>query len=131
MYTESYGSEAVSSVQIVDIREHHVYINAMFANLNKNDSIEEYDEQLEAGKYYLSECKIDKVVVLDTTDYDLFCESLLSDCDWLEDEGGTSLNSATNSTYRHVVAVACKNRRTLYVDPQGYSYARYVGVTTF
>ena len=60
---------------------------------------------------------------LTTAEYDVFANTLLQDRDWLAGKGGY-LDHAT----RHVVEVKAENRKTLYVDPSGSAYGRYVGI---
>ena len=55
-------------------------------------------------------------------EYDAFASTLLEDRDWLAGCGGH-----TNGQ-RQVVEVSAPGRTTLYVDPSGGSYGRYVGV---
>ena len=59
---------------------------------------------------------------LTTPEYDAFANTLLDDRDWLTGRGGQS------NGYRQVVEVCAPGRTTLYVDPSGGSYGRYVGV---
>ena len=55
-------------------------------------------------------------------EYDAFASTLLEDRDWLAGRGGHSNGK------RSVVEVSAPGRTTLYVDPSGGSYGRYVGV---
>ena len=55
-------------------------------------------------------------------EYDAFANTLLEDRDWLAGRGGH-----TNGQ-RQVVEVSAPGCTTLYVDPSGSSYGRYVGV---
>ena len=57
-----------------------------------------------------------------TAEYDAFASTLLEDRDWLAGRGGH-----TNGQ-RQVVEVSAPGCTTLYVDPSGSSYGRYVGV---
>ena len=59
---------------------------------------------------------------LTTAEYDTFANSLLDDRDWLKRRGGHA------NGHRQVVEVSAPGRTTLYVDPSGGSYGRYVGV---
>jgi hypothetical protein len=42
---------------------------------------------------------------------------------WLKGRGGWDKNGV-----RRAIALKCPGRITLYVDPSGYDYGRYVGV---
>ena len=59
---------------------------------------------------------------LTTAEYDAFANTLLEDRDWLTGRGGHA------NGQRKVVEVCAPGRTTLYVDPSGGSYGRYVGV---
>ena len=59
---------------------------------------------------------------LTATEYDAFANTLLEDRDWLAGRGGHA------DGHRRVVEVRAPGRTTLYVDPSGSSYGRYVGV---
>ena len=59
---------------------------------------------------------------LTATEYDAFANTLLEDRDWLAGRGGHA------NGQRQVVEVSAPGRTTLYVDPSGGSYGRYVGV---
>lgn len=59
---------------------------------------------------------------LTAAEYDIFADTLLDDRDWLTGRGGHKDGK------RCVVEVSAPGRTTLYVDPSGGSYGRYVGV---
>ena len=59
---------------------------------------------------------------LTTAEYDTLASTLLEDRDWLAGRGGHA------NGQRSVVEVSAPGRTTLYVDPSGGSYGRYVGV---
>ena len=59
---------------------------------------------------------------LTAAEYDAFASTLLDNRDWLAGHGGHSNGK------RSVVEVSASGRTTLYVDPSGSSYGRYVGV---
>ena len=59
---------------------------------------------------------------LTATEYAAFANTLLEDRDWLAGRGGHA------DGHRRVVEVSAPGRTTLYVDPSGSSYGRYVGV---
>jgi len=67
--------------------------------------------------------EIVETVALDADDYDDFASDLLADRDWLAGKGGWRRDGA-----RLAIAVTAPGRRTLFVDPSGSSYARYVAV---
>lgn len=57
-----------------------------------------------------------------TEEYDLFTANFFQPCPWLKGKGGYNKDG-----YRQAVAVTAAERETLYIDPSGYDYARYVG----
>jgi hypothetical protein len=57
-----------------------------------------------------------------TAEYDAFAGTLLEDREWLAGRGGHA------DGHRRVVEVSAPGRTTLYVDPSGGNYGRYVGV---
>ena len=59
---------------------------------------------------------------LTPAEYDVFAGTLLEDRDWLAGRGGHA------DGHRRVVEVSAPGRATLYVDPSGGNYGRYVGV---
>lgn len=60
---------------------------------------------------------------LTEAEYDAFAKTLLDDREWLAGRGGYLEGGG-----RSVVEVIAPNRTTLYVDPSGGNYGRYVGV---
>jgi hypothetical protein len=70
----------------------------------------------------LYESEIAETIVLPVAHYDAFCRLMYKDWDWLAGKGGFK------NKVRQVLEVTAPERETLYVDPSGYSYARYVGI---
>jgi len=66
---------------------------------------------------------VEKHVELSSPEYDEFAENLLVDRPWLKGLGGW-----LNKDVRNAVMVSAHERITLYVDPSGSAYGRYVGV---
>lgn len=59
---------------------------------------------------------------LSEAEYDAFANALLEDRDWLAGLGGHA------NGRRRVVAVSAPGRTTVFVDPSGSRYGRYVGI---
>ena len=59
---------------------------------------------------------------LTEAEYDAFATTLLQDRDWLAGVGGHG------DGCRRVVAVSAPGRTTVFVDPSGSAYGRYVGI---
>lgn len=75
----------------------------------------DYDNRAEA-------IEITETKSLNAEEYDSFIKNILSDHEWLTGKGGY------DNGLRKAVAITAPDRKTLYADPSGYSYARYVGL---
>ena len=69
----------------------------------------------------------DDVAIIETRqlspwEYDDFVTNFFADRDWLAGKGGFK------DKIRQAVEVTAPLRHTLYVDPSGHAYARYVGI---
>lgn len=71
---------------------------------------------------YAFETAITETVTLSSEEYDAFTRSFLKDYAWLTGKGGV-----VNKIHQ-AVAVTAPERLTLYVNPEGSSYGRYVGL---
>ena len=94
--------------------------------VRKVDGVEELNDLLAdgSGKHWVkSPVKVVAEQKLATADYDRFTEDFFVRQPWLDGKGGT-LDDGTQL----VVAVTAEKRQTLHIDPQGYDYARYVGI---
>lgn len=134
------------NVKLTDITNANMRLQVKFAKLNKNDTVAEYQQEIAKGEYRVEDCKVTHTAILSNEDYDIFANTLLTDYAWLAGMGGSVADMEVEPTgsfyewteaqreefrrnsYRLVVAVIAPKRRTLYVDPQGYQYARYVGL---
>lgn len=111
--------------------------------LNKCDWIEEYTKQIETRDYDLEWARVEETRVLSCAEWNELMHGLLTDREWLAGKGGTSSWTGPNDerewwklsepeqaqwkrgAFIHVIAVQCGGA-TIYIDPQGYNYARYV-----
>jgi hypothetical protein len=57
-----------------------------------------------------------------TEEYDEFAGDFFKSRPWLAGKGGSK------KYLRQVIAVSAPDRETLYIDPSGHDYARYVGL---
>lgn len=137
-----------NNVEVVDLEEENQYFvkNAYFANLNKNNTLERYQEEVSKGDYYLNTLKVTREVHFkDLKSYNLYINMLLHDFDFIDGTGGSytddlRINSMTdyyNMTSEEQktiewllkgVAVYIDNELMFVIDAQGYCYARYVGL---
>ena len=69
------------------------------------------------------EVLIEETVNLPPTWYEEFCQRPLDNYIFLSSKGGYD-----DTGHRKVVAIKCLGKPTLYVDPSGSSYCRYMGV---
>ncbi|MED1665750.1 LPD29 domain-containing protein [Brevibacillus laterosporus] len=138
-----------NSVDVKTLEENEQYfvIGSEFANMNKNNTIDEYKEEVEQGEYSLENVKITKEVHFYNEEaLTYFTNMLLHDFDFLSETGGSytddnRINSMTDfynmdedekKTVKWNllgVAVYFNNKLQFVIDAQGYSYAQYVGLT--
>ena len=84
------------------------------------------DEVMELCRRYNAQAE--EVTVAETVNlppvwYDAVCQNPLDDYIFLSGKGGYD-----NENHRQVVALQCPGKPTLYVDPSGSSYCRYMGI---
>lgn len=112
--------------------------------LNKQDRISSYLQQLESGDYDLEDAEITESRQLSAREWNELMMNLLEDRDWLAEKGGTGswtmpgdcdffkLSEADREEWKRgayilVIEVIAPTGQRIYIDPQGYNYARYVG----
>ena len=137
-----------NSIDIVELTEDKQYyvINSQMANCNKNNTLEQYKEEVAKGDFYLKDIKITKEIHFQNEEsLNYFSNLLLNDFDFLEGTGGsftddarfTSITDYHNMTEEeresiifnlYGVAIYYNNNLQFVVDAQGHSYARYVGL---
>ena len=133
---------------LTDISAANLFVTARFAKLNKNCSLAEYQYEVSKGEdsYDVERCKVTEIAALTDEGFDAFADSLLDPFEWLAGKGGSDapgewpqvkswvfLSDAQQklwqeTCYNLVVAVTAPNRATIYVNPEGHEYARYVGI---
>lgn len=72
--------------------------------------------------------KTEKVLITETINltqeqYNTICQAPLNNYNFLSGKGGYD-----NENHRHVVELKCTDLPTLFVDPSGSSYCRYMGI---
>ncbi len=77
-----------------------------------------------------SEVKVIETKTLSPSEYDAFANDFMFAWPWLDGKGGTSTKRRGDEIddVHHCIAVTAPSRETLYVNPDGRSYARYVGI---
>ncbi len=84
------------------------------------------DEVIELCRCYnnqAEEVRVAETVNLPPVWYDAVCRAPLDDYSFLSGKGGYD-----DENHRQVVALQCPGKPTLYVDPSGSSYCRYMGI---
>lgn len=99
-----------------------------WANLNKNNTLKEYGEQVANGDYYTQAGRMVRRWKFENVEaFNWFAKSLMTDYEQIAGFGGTY--KTNNDEYiNEVVGVYLFDSLQFVVDPQGYGYARYVGL---
>lgn len=137
-----------NNVEVKEIEENDQYfvIDSKFANLNKNNTLAQYQEEVSKGDCYNQTVKITREIHFnDTQSLKYFSNLLLHDFDFIEGTGGsytddnrinsmsdydnmTELERKTVQFNSLGIAVYLNDKIQFVIDAQGYSYARYVGL---
>ena len=137
----------------IEKMEKEVFVKAKWAHLNKNNRIDQYYYEVYGeAKFSVEEMLVTEVVTLDQNEWYEFRNGLLEDRDWLAGKGGTKstfelseerekevnafwqmtsdeLSQWRAGSYRVGLLVKEEDgHMEVAVDPQGYNYARYVGI---
>ena len=91
--------------------------------VQKPSDINEVKELCRRYNSQTEEVMVAETVNLPTVWYNAVCRNHLDDYIFLSGKGGYD-----NENHRQVVALKCQGKPTLYVDPSGSSYCRYMGV---
>ena len=135
------------------IEKANFMVNAKWANLNKNNTIGEYFyEVFMKADYTVTKMKVLEVVTLNYEEWYDFKNGLLDDRDWLKGKGGTDSdfelsperekevkrfydltpderNAWIEQSYSIGLIVQLEDSyERVAVNPEGFDYARYVGV---
>ena len=130
------------------VSEIDVTFRAKWADMNKNATLDEYKEEVRKGDYSVRKARC--VLSLDfdeySTAYEWLCENLLTDIPLLNGMGGSSTEENDEqiadlkkiydyewARHAHWYSIDCilvtvDGEPKFVIDPQGYSYARYVGL---
>lgn len=135
-------------VKVVDLEDNEQYfvLGSQFANLNKNSTLTEYQNEVLNNDFYLQDCKVQREIYFnDETIYNYFSNLLLNDFDFLAGTGGSytddkrvnTMEDYSNMTREEknsvkfnslVVGVYLNDKLMFVIDTQGYNYARYIGL---
>ena len=121
---------AAKEIQPEKITKVSFSVEGTFANINKNNTLEEYQVQVLKGESYTEQCKVTEWIELSTTNYDRFTNNLMTHYSWIAGKGGCDRVTINGKEVECTlcVAVSAPNRETILVDPQGHKYARYVAL---
>ena len=142
---EAQKEEINAHVQVVEIAEKYIVSGAMICGIGKEGNINEL--QNEGTKKEESAVVKKELYFTDENIYNNFCNLFLHDFDFLSGCGGTGtldkrvnndnfqkLNSAQRESVKWVlwdcVAVFLNGELKLIIDPEGYSYSRYVNIVS-
>lgn len=98
-----------------------------FASLNKNNTLAEYQREIDACRFEYVMVRVSEVVTMTAAAFDELTESFLTDRAIFAGKGGID-TLPSGERVRVCLLVVAPGRPSLYIDPQGYSYARYVGI---
>lgn len=87
----------------------------------KPGSLQEMKAEIEGPGCEVAKCEVEETASLTTEEYDAFTRLIYKNWDWLDGRGGD------RNGIRQVVAITAPGRETLYANPEGYSYTRYIG----
>lgn len=82
--------------------------------------------EIESGSRYGNSTAYNTEIIetreMTAAEYDAFIAKPLASREWLAGKGGWK-----NNDTRHAIAITAPERETLYIDPSGSDYGRYVG----
>ncbi|XZI06019.1 hypothetical protein ACSXDM_15755 (plasmid) [Clostridium perfringens] len=140
--------DIVINPNVVEVKEQDQYFikSVKFANLNKRNTIKEYEKEIVKGDYLFQDVKITRELYFNNIEeLESFNNSLMLDFDFINGTGGSCTDDErindikdfwnmsdeekdTVEWYLKGIAVYFNNELQYIIDAQGYSYARYVGL---
>jgi hypothetical protein len=145
-------------MRIEEVKGEEVVRGVKFADVNKQNDLEDYKAQVEAGDYYEKECFVKQRIFVTQDEWDNITNSFLQDLDWWKEIGGHDLGTFDRARFKNffpkedvkasywdltpeaqkffkdnVKALTTEliNEETgekIYINTEGFKYARYVGV---
>lgn len=86
------------------------------------NSVEEAQHKIELGQCHVGRAIIKETIEFTTAEYDELANNLLKPNPKIAGEGGYTFDGTI-----FVLRIKAPERENLYVDPEGYDYAVYVG----
>lgn len=80
-------------------------------------------QRTESGVFCLRYLDVQKTIRFDRNRYQEFCSQMLQELDCLD-----GLDYTKDSDFQPAFKIVCPEKQTLYIAPEGFSYARYVGI---
>lgn len=140
--------DIIINPDVVEVKEQDQYFikSVKFANLNKRNTIKEYEKEIIKGDYLFQDVKITRELYFNNIEeLESFNNSLMLDFDFINGTGGSCTDDErindikdfwnmsdeerdTVEWYLKGIAVYFNNELQYIIDAQGYSYARYVGL---
>lgn len=135
----------IAITELVEDQQYFV-VGSQFAKLNKNNTLDQYQEEVVKGEFDLQTVKVKREIHFQTEEaLNFYSNMLLVDFDFLENAGGSytddvRINSMTDYDNMtdderdtvifnlYGVAIYYNNELQFIVNTQGYSFARYVGL---
>ena len=113
-------------------------------NMNKRCTLAEYVAELNSNYVQKIEIEITDIILMSSVEFNDFAENTMKRYDFLEGKGGVDSDSKfkfqefnmpeneeadwIRKSYRiGVKIVDIENEKIIYVDPQGFDYARWIG----
>lgn len=90
--------------------------------IRKPSNMKEVESAMRKGYGDRVKAIVDKSYKLSGDEYDKFVYNFMVHTTYLSGEGGVDSDGTV-----HVIEITAPGRKTIYVDPEGYDYARYVG----
>jgi hypothetical protein len=131
--------KAVPEVPAVEVRDYYM------PSLNKQDALVDYVDPTRNPRWDRVRGHVEGALDLTPAQWDSFARALMTDRAEIKGKGGNDTTTPgpwpeggiwdwpeaarkrwKDGSYHLLTAVRAPNRPTFYVDPQGYSYARYV-----
>ena len=90
--------------------------------IRKPQNMKEVERDMRKGYGERVKAVVDKSYKLSENEYDKFVYNFMVHTTYLNGQGGVDPDGTV-----HVIEITAPARKTIYVDPEGYDYARYVG----
>ena len=136
----------INAGMTIKVTDEYIIKDVKFASLNKNNTLDEYYNEVKKGEFNVSNVRVKKELHFsDSLAFYYYCNSLLRSYDFIAGEGGSvtdderikTMDDFYNMTREQQntviwdvvgVAVYFAGKYQFIANPEGYSYTRYVGI---